>query len=126
MFLTARGVSTARNEFIVLNPVVSQYFGQPDTAFNYYVLRAMKPEDYSTHISSLQYHPKSNARRLHLAELTSKSPSVNTIMEFRIPLRRQYSLDFATSINGDPYFYGAKFVEYPDGSFHLHAARTDC
>jgi hypothetical protein len=44
-------------------------------------------------------------------------------MEFRIPLlRRQYSLDFATSINGDPYFYGAKFVEYhPDGSFHLHA-----
>ncbi len=97
-------VSTARNEFIVLIPAVSQYFGQPNTAFNYYVLREMKPEDHSTHISSLQCHPKSNARRLHLAELRSKSPSVNTIMEFRIPLRRQYSLDFATSINGDPYF----------------------
>jgi hypothetical protein len=113
-------VSTARNEFIVMIPV-SKYFGQPDTAFNYYVLREMKPEDHSAHISSLQYHPKSTARRLHLAELRSKSPSVNTIMEFRIPLRRQYSLDFATSINGDPYFYGAKFVEYPDGSFHSHA-----
>jgi hypothetical protein len=109
-------VSTARNEFVILIPV-SQYFGQPDTAFNYHVLREMKPEDHSTHISLLQYHPKSNARRLHLAELRSKSPSVNTSMEFRIPLRRQYSLDFATSIkNGDPFFYGAKFVEYPDGS----------
>jgi hypothetical protein len=42
-------------------------------------------------------------------------------MEFRIPLRSQYSLDFATTLDGDPYFYGAKFVEYPDGSFHLHA-----
>jgi hypothetical protein len=116
-------VSTARNEFIVLIPV-SQYFGQPDTAFNYYVLREMTPEDYSTHISLLQqqYHPKkSNASCcLHLAELRStKSPSsFNTIMEFRIPLRRQYSLDFGAtrSINGDPYFYGAKCVEYPDGS----------
>jgi hypothetical protein len=113
-------VSTARNEFIVLIPV-SQYFGQPNTAFNYYVLREMKPEDHSTHISSLQYHPKSNARRLHLSELRSKSPSVNTVMEFRIPLRGQYSLDFATTLDNDPYFYGAKFVEYPDGSFHLHA-----
>ena len=113
-------VSTARNEFVILIPV-SEYFGQPDTAFNYYVLREKKPEDHSTHIHSLQYHPKSNARRLHLAELRSKSPNVNTIMEFRIPLRRQYSLDFASSINDDPYFFGSKFVEYPDGSFHLHA-----
>jgi hypothetical protein len=63
-------VSTARNEFIVMTPV-SKYFGQPDTAFKYYVLREMKPEDHSTHISSLQYHPKSNAHRLHLSELRS-------------------------------------------------------
>jgi hypothetical protein len=113
-------VSTARNEFIVMIPV-SKYFGQPDTAFNYYVLREMKPDDHSAHISSLQYHPKSIARLLHLSELRSKSPSVNTVMEFRIPLRGQYSLDFATTLDNDPYFYGAKFVEYPDGSFHLHA-----
>jgi hypothetical protein len=113
-------VSTARNEFIVMIPV-SKYFGQPDTAFNYYVLREMKPEDHSAHISSLQYHPKSTARRGYLSELRSKSPSVNTVMEFRIPLRGQYSLDFASAKDGDPYFYGAKFVEYPDGSFHLHA-----
>jgi hypothetical protein len=113
-------VSTARNEFIVMIPV-SQYFGQPETAFNYYVLREMKPAEHTAHISSLQYHSKSNARRLHLSELRSKSPSVNTVMEFRIPLRRQFSLDFANELNGDPYFYGAKFVEYPDGSFHLHA-----
>ncbi len=77
----------------------------------------MKPEDHSTHICLLQYHPKSNARRLHLAELRTKSPTVNTFMEFRIPLRRQYSLDFASCINDDHYF-----VEYPDRSaFHLHA-----
>ncbi len=114
-------VSAARNEFVILIPI-SQYFGQPDTAFNYYVLREMKPEDHSTHhIRSLQYHPKSNACRLHLAELRSKSPTDNATMEFRIPLRRQYSLDFASCINDDPYFFGSKFVEYPDGSFHLDA-----
>jgi hypothetical protein len=46
-------MSTARNEFILVLVPVSHYFGQPDTAFNYYVFREMKPADHSTHISSL-------------------------------------------------------------------------
>jgi hypothetical protein len=112
-------VSTAKNELVIVMPV-SQYFGEPTDAFNHYVLGDIGDADAEKQRGLLVWHPKSNARRLHLAELRKRSPSVNTTMEFRIPLRRKFSLDFATVANNDPYFYGAKFVHYPDGSLFLH------
>jgi hypothetical protein len=66
-------VSTAINEFVVLIPE-SQYLGQPNTAFNYYVLREMKPEDHSYHrCSSTIPNPMSMVPSLLIILLTDHS-----------------------------------------------------
>jgi hypothetical protein len=113
-------VSSARDEFVIILPV-SPYFGQPQDAFNYYILKDATPEEVAYHETPLQYHPKAAARRLHLATLRAKSPSVNTVMEFRIPLKKKFRLELANVTNNDPYFHDGKFVHYPDGSMMLHA-----
>ena len=41
-------------------------------------------------------------------------------MEFRIPLQIKASLNFSNVSHNDPFFYGDKFIKYPDGSVHLH------
>ena len=40
--------------------------------------------------------------------------------KFRIPICFKCNLNFASVANHDPYFYGNKFIVYPDGSTHLH------
>jgi hypothetical protein len=112
-------VSTAQNELVMMMPV-SEHFGLGPLAFNNYVLADLDVHESKKHAQILNYHPKVTARRLLLAKLKEKSPAANTIMEFRIPLRRKFSLDFASVAHNDPYFYGSKFVGYPDGSVFLH------
>jgi hypothetical protein len=115
-------VSTGRNELVILIPV-STYFGAPEAAFNFYVLHSgMDDTEVERHTQSLQYHPKSVQRRIHLSKLRAKhGASANTLLELRIPLKGSYSLDFATPHNNDPYFHGEKLIQYPDGTFFLHA-----
>ena len=44
------------------------------------------------------------------------------VCEFQVPILFKCNLDFATVANTDPYFYSNKFIQYPDGSTHLHDA----
>lgn len=112
-------VSTQQNELVVVLPV-SQHFGEGPLAFNTHILADLPPDEEARQSMLLQWHPKTTSRRLYLAELKKKSPSANTCMEFRIPLRRKFGLDFASVAHHDPYFYGCKFIGYPDGSVFLH------
>lgn len=88
-------VSTGQNELVIMLPV-SKHLGEGVDAFNQYVFKNIDPKERNLHAELLHYHPKTTARRLHLAELKKKSPAANTRMEFRIPLKRKFSLDFAT------------------------------
>ena len=106
-------VSSAGNEFVLLIPK-SRFMGEPKAAFETYVLNGV--DDKESHEKILNYHPKSVARRLQLADIQKNG----NVLEFRIPLAKKFSLNFATVANNDPYFYGDKFVNYPDGSCHLH------
>ena len=74
-------VSMARNELVIVMPV-SQYFGEPTDAFDHYVIGDCGGADAEKQKGLLVWHPKSNARRLHLAELQKRSPSVNTTVRF--------------------------------------------
>lgn len=60
-----------------------------------------------------------NARALRIAELSNVS-SPQTVMEIRIGLHGLYSLNFASKATYEPYFFGAKFVQFPEGSIFLY------
>ena len=111
-------VASSQKEFVITVPV-SQYSGRPEKAHYPYLLDGLCEEDAGRQKEILKWHPKVNARKLSLRSNNKKNYLENT-MEFRIPLNFKVSLNFASVVNHDPFFYGDKFVCYPDGSVHLH------
>ena len=107
-------VSTSCDEFVVSLPK-SRFMGCPKAAFETYVLSNTNNDDKEKHKRILEYHPKTAARRLQLNAINKGG----NVMELRIKLQHKFSLDFASVASNDPYFYGDKFVTYPDGSTHL-------
>jgi hypothetical protein len=75
---------------------------------------------YLNHSGLLEWHPKVRARHLRMTYL-EKRP-IQNFMDFRIPLNRQFILDFAPKSVHEPDFWGTNFfVECPDGALFLHA-----
>ncbi len=112
-------VGSNQRELVLLVPV-TKYLGDP-VHFERYVLRGIAESDRTAHKKILEWHPKTAARNLTLAELKS-SPTCNIVtMEVQIPIDFKVALDFASVANDDPYMiYGHQIFHYPDGSAHLH------
>jgi hypothetical protein len=111
-------VGSNQRELVLLVPI-TKYLGDP-VHFERYVLFGVAESDRAAHKKILEWHPKTAARNLTLAELKS-NPTCNVVtMEVRIPIEFKVALDFASVANEDPYFYGHQIFHYPDGSAHLH------
>ena len=68
----------------------------------------------------LKHHPKSAARMVTASKTKGCSNTKGHFYEQRIPLLRKCQHNLAACTDGDEFFQGKKFVEYPDGSIFLH------
>lgn len=109
-------VASNQKEFVVTVPM-SGFLIDKD-AINIHISAALHEKGIN-HDAILDYHSKTNARKLFLSKLEKKIGG-NRTMECRIPLRLKVCLDYASEAHGDPYFYGHKIIHYDDGSSQLH------
>ena len=108
-------VGSSQKEFVVTMPV-SPFMRDPKKSFYGHILEGLEKEEAEQKQKILSFHPKINARKIILR---CEKKNCN-IMEFRIPLQIKASLNFSNVSHNDPFFYGDKFIKYPDGSVHLH------
>ena len=111
-------VSTSQLELVVTVPL-STYMVSPEQALCSVALAGIKA-GLEGHKKVLDYHPKVSARRLFISQVKQSQLMDLNVCEFRVPILFKCNLNFATVANNDPYFYGNKFIQYPDGSTHLH------
>ena len=111
-------VSTSQLELVVTVPL-STYMICPERALCSVALAGIEA-GLEGHKKVLDYHPKVSARRLFISQVKQTRLIDLNVCEFRIPILFKCNLNFATVANNDPYFYGNKFIVYPDGSTHLH------
>ena len=68
----------------------------------------------------LKHHSKSSARMQAVSKVKGRSSTDGFYYEQRIPLPRKVNRQWAKQTDGDEFFFGRKFVQYPDGSVFLH------
>jgi hypothetical protein len=109
-------VSTDQKELIINLPM-SQYMSCSDFAFRTFLV------DEKPHLSAsekeclllvLQHHPKTAARMQAVSKIRGRSNTDGFFYEQRITLPRACEHSFAMEIDGDKFFHGKKFVQYPD------------
>jgi len=106
---------------IILNFPMSIYISSPSFAFNTYILGmeeyADDDEDVINYV--LENHPKVISRKRSIAKICERNQEKEMMYEQRVPLGRRVNREFAT-VKQDRLFNGKKFVNYPDGSCHVH------
>jgi hypothetical protein len=68
----------------------------------------------------MKHHGKTVSQMVSVSKITERKSSKSFMYEQRISLPRPCNHNFAGSTDGDKFFHGKKFVQYPDGSVHLH------
>jgi len=114
-------VSTDRQDLVVLSEV-SPYLLNSGLAFETFILDEHKLSDMEKKYALLvlKHHPKKPARLVAASKAFGRSDTTGKFHEQRIRLPRECLQEFAKASDGDEFFYGKKFVQYPDGSVHLH------
>lgn len=108
---------------LVVNMPMSPFLARPEFAFNSYLIGEWPSTlgvESQQGAAILNSHPKIIARKLAVAKIREREASKKDFFyEQRIPLPRKCYHKFADNA-GDVFFYGKKFIKYPDGSVHLH------
>ena len=114
-------ISTDQKWLIVTFPM-SPYLARADFAFPTFVIDEMdvQPHERCAMLVVLKHHSKSAARMVSVAKIKGHSNTDGFFYEQRIPLSRPCKHNFAACTDGDQFFFGKKFIKYPDGSVHLH------
>ena len=117
-------VSTDQSELVIMTKM-NPFMSRSDFAFNTFVLKEhhVSQEAKQYLLETLKIHPKSTGRMVSVSKVKGRSivgGSGGFFYEQRIRLPRKAEHAFATMQDGDDFFYGRKFVQYPDGSVHLH------
>jgi hypothetical protein len=68
----------------------------------------------------MKHHGKTVSRMVSVSKITERNSTKSFMYEQRISLPRSCKHNFAGNTDGDEFFHGKKFVQYPDGSVHLH------
>ena len=114
-------VSTSQHEVVLYIPM-SEYMSRSDFAFHTFLLDDKKLTDTEVQclILVLKHHSKSSARMLAVSKIKGRSSTDGFYYEQRIPLPRKANHQFAVQTDGDEFFFGRKFVLYPNGEVFMH------
>lgn len=114
-------VSTDGKELVLTLPM-SPYMSRTDLAFDSFVLAETQvPETELKYLKVLlKHHPKCAARMVAVSKVKGRSFTDGFFYEQRIRLPRKVQHTVASTTDGDELFFGKKFIQYPDGSVHLH------
>jgi len=115
-------VSSGLTDFVLAFPM-DAYMERSDLAFSTFIMDQSKLASFQKEalLYVIKNHPKSIARIQSVA-LVKQRQCVNEgacYYEMRIP--RSVIRSFATSLDGDTFFNGLKFVKYANGTVYLHA-----
>jgi hypothetical protein len=109
-------------QHLVLISEVNQFLVNGGLAFETFLLDDMALSDQDKHYLQviLKHHPKKAARLVAVSKTWGCSNTAGKFYEQRIKLTRKCLHEFAKLEDGDEFFHGKKFVQYLDGSVHLH------
>ena len=107
--------------FLVLTFPMSPYMARSDFAFETFVIDEMQlsEQDKVAMKVVLKHHSKTAARMESVSKIVSRSNTSGFFYEQRIPLPKAVKHEFAGA-DGDQFFKGKRFIQYPDGSVQLH------
>ena len=114
-------LSTSKKEFIVFFPI-SKYMSRGDFAFQTFFLdgKQLTETEKKSILCTMKTHSKSSSRIKTVSRVVERTKVADFYYEQRIPLPKQCMHQLAEEGVGDDYFFGKRFVQYPDGSIHMH------
>lgn len=114
-------ISTDGKELVLSLPM-SEYMSRSDFAFRTFLIDKESMSETELYYVSyiLKLHPKTAARIVSASKIKGRSITNGFYYEQRIRLPRSVKREFAKQNDGDKMFHGKKFIQYPDGSVHLH------
>jgi hypothetical protein len=68
----------------------------------------------------LKHHPKKASHLVAVSKAWGRNDTTGKFYQQCIKLPRKCLHEFAKAEDGDQFFHGKMFVQYPDGSVHLH------
>jgi hypothetical protein len=68
----------------------------------------------------MKNHGKTVARMVSVSKVKGRSSVDEFLYQQRIPLPRRCKHNFPSQRDGDDFFHGQNFIQYTDGSIHLH------
>jgi hypothetical protein len=109
-------------QHLVLISKVNQCLVNGSSAFEMFLLdeRALNENKKVYLRVILKHHPKRAAHLVAVSNTWGQSNMSGKFYEHHIKLPRKCLHDFAKAEDGDQFFHDKKFVQYPNGSVHLH------
>jgi hypothetical protein len=115
-------VSTSKSELVLTFPM-STFMARAESAFATSFFDGKnfnnEHEKHCMHVI-MKHHGKTVARMVSVSKVKGRSTIDEFLYHQRIPLPHRCKHNFPSQIDGDDFFHGQKFIQYPDGSIQLH------
>jgi hypothetical protein len=115
-------VSTSKTELVLTFPM-STFMARAESAFatSFFDRKNFNNEHEKNCMRVImKRHGKTVARMVSVSKVKGRSTVDEFHYQQRIPLPRRCKHSFPSPTDGDDFFYGQKFIQYPDGSIQLH------
>jgi hypothetical protein len=115
-------VSTNKMELVLTFPM-SSFMSRAENAFSSCFLDGRQfnnEHEKSCMKVIMKHHGKTVSRMVSISKIKGRSSADDFLYEQRIHLPRACKHNIAGISDGDEFFFGKKFIQYPDGSVHLH------